>query len=77
MSALGQKRASLPLFLIYRLLEVRLAPACRLVSIPTNSTVVFLSTILASFLASQFVRRTHPCDSVLLTWEGFGVPWIP
>jgi hypothetical protein len=60
--------ASLPSARLYRrCLEVRLVSTDRLDSFPTKSTVVFRSTILASFLASQLVRRTHPWDCVLLT----------
>src|SRR5262245_8684450 len=49
----------------------------RLNSYSTNVTAVPLSTMAASFLASQFVSRIQPCDSVLLTCEGCGVPWMP
>ena len=42
-----------------------------------NSTLVPLPTIAASFNASQFVRRTQPCDEVWPTVPGSGVPWIP
>jgi hypothetical protein len=39
-----------------------------------NSTGVPLSTMLANSSASQFVRRTHPCEAVLPTLSGSGVP---
>ena len=26
---------------------------------------------------SQFVRRTQPCEALLPTFAGSGVPWIP
>ncbi len=34
-------------------------------------------TIPARSSASQFVRRMHPCDCVLPTRSGSGVPWMP
>ena len=42
-----------------------------------NTTFVPLLTMEASFVASQFVSRMQPCDTVLLTFEGSGVPWMP
>ena len=42
-----------------------------------NSTFVPLWTILPSACASQLVRRTQPCDSLLLMRSGAGVPWMP
>ena len=41
---------------------------------PTKSTGVPLETAPASCKASQFVRRTQPCDCVLPTFAGSGVP---
>src|SRR3977135_3031457 len=43
----------------------------------TNTTGVPFLTLLPNKLASQFVSRTQPWDSDLLTFEGLGVPWIP
>lgn len=40
----------------------------------TNTTGVPFLTLVPSNTASQFVNRTHPCDSALPTFEGFGVP---
>jgi hypothetical protein len=34
-------------------------------------------TRAATRSASQFVRRTQPCDSAFETFPGSGVPWIP
>jgi hypothetical protein len=42
-----------------------------------NATRVPFSTVPASSLASQLVRRMQPCDSLLLTFDGSGVPWMP
>ena len=39
-----------------------------------KATTAPLSTIAASFFASQLVKRMQPCDGVLLTFEGSGVP---
>src|ERR1700686_4757024 len=43
----------------------------------TNTTGVPFLTLLPSRTTSQFVSRTQPWDSVLLTFEGLGVPWMP
>ena len=43
----------------------------------TNLTGVPLDTRCATRSASQFVRRTQPCDSDLDTFPGNGVPWMP
>jgi hypothetical protein len=43
----------------------------------TNVTGVPLDTRAATRSASQFVRRTQPCDSDLDTFPGKGVPWMP
>src|ERR1700760_860575 len=43
----------------------------------TNATVVPFDTRAATRSASQFVRRTQPCDAALDTFPGEGVPWIP
>src|ERR1700730_8175879 len=43
----------------------------------TNTTGVPFFTLLPSKAASQFVNRTQPWDSALLTLEGLGVPWMP
>jgi hypothetical protein len=43
----------------------------------TKSTGVPLRTSCARVSASQFVRRMHPCDAVLLILSGSGVPCIP
>src|ERR1700730_1555410 len=42
-----------------------------------NTTAVALLTICASSVASQLVRRTQPCDSVLPIVSGCAVPRIP
>jgi hypothetical protein len=42
-----------------------------------NTTGVPFLTFVPSKTASQFVNRTHPWDSALLTLEGLGVPWRP
>ncbi len=39
-----------------------------------KATSVPFFSIFASLSTSQLVRRTQPCDSDLLTFEGFGVP---
>jgi len=41
---------------------------------PTKSTSIPLLTIFASASASQLVRRMQPCDTVLPTFRGSGVP---
>src|ERR1700676_5452408 len=43
----------------------------------TNTTGVPFLTLVPSKMTSQFVSRTHPWDSALLTFEGLGVPWMP
>src|ERR1700737_5279976 len=43
----------------------------------TNTTGVPFLILPANRPTSQFVNRTQPWDSVLLTLEGSGVPWIP
>lgn len=43
----------------------------------TNSTMTPGLTIPANSSASQFVKRTHPCDPDLSIIDGSGVPWIP
>src|SRR3984893_9361957 len=43
----------------------------------TNTTGVPFLTLLPSRPTSQFVSRTQPWDSVLRTFEGLVVPWIP
>src|ERR1700730_1842921 len=43
----------------------------------TNTTGVPFLILLPSKPASQFVSRTQPWDSDLLTFEGLGVPWMP
>src|SRR5258708_40070365 len=43
----------------------------------TNTTGVPFLIFLPNKLASQFVSRTQPWDSALLTFEGLGVPWMP
>ena len=43
----------------------------------TNATSVPLDTRSATRSASQFVRRTQPCDSDFDTFPGNGVPWMP
>src|ERR1700682_4012451 len=43
----------------------------------TNMTGVPFLILLPSKPASQFVSRTQPWDSDLLTFEGLGVPWMP
>ena len=47
-------------------------PVGRLRSMNATSVPFFRS--FASLSTSQLVRRTQPCDSDLLTFEGFGVP---
>jgi hypothetical protein len=42
-----------------------------------NTTDVPFLTLVPSNTASQFVNRTQPWDSALLTLEGLGVPWMP
>src|SRR5262249_58642509 len=42
----------------------------------TKSTGVPRRTIPASFIASQLVSRTQPCDWVLLVAAGVGGPWV-
>src|ERR1700709_1687391 len=42
-----------------------------------NTTGVPFLILRPSKPASQFVSRTQPWDSDLLTLEGLGVPWIP
>src|SRR3954453_10024256 len=44
------------------------------VSRSINATSVPFFTSFASRSTSQLVRRTQPCDSDLLTFDGFGVP---
>jgi hypothetical protein len=39
-----------------------------------KATSVPFFTSFASLSTSQLVRRTQPCESDLLTFEGFGVP---
>lgn len=34
-------------------------------------------TTLATAAALQLVRRMQPLDSLLPTWDGSGVPWMP
>ena len=46
-------------------------------SSPMKSTTVPFATIEDSCNTSQLVIRMHPWDSVLLTFDGSGVPWIP
>ena len=41
---------------------------------PRKSTEIPFGTSEASCKASQFVKRTHPCDWVLPTFPGSGVP---
>src|SRR6266576_158797 len=43
----------------------------------TNTTGVPFLTLLPNNTTSQFVSRTQPWDSVLLTLEGSEVPWMP
>lgn len=43
----------------------------------TNRTVTPGLTLSASIQASQLVRRTQPCEAVLPTRCGSGVPWMP
>src|SRR5207302_6212833 len=43
----------------------------------TNTTGVPFLTLRPNKPASQFVSRTQPWDSDLLTFEGLGVPWMP
>src|ERR1700692_567552 len=61
--------------------RVRYRPASQLFWLAcdwsTNTTGVPFLTLVPSKTASQFVSRTHPWDSVLLTLEGLGVPWRP
>src|SRR5829696_147816 len=40
----------------------------------TNATSAPFFSSFASLSTSQLVRRTQPCDSDLLTFEGLGVP---
>src|SRR5262249_48344083 len=42
-----------------------------------NATCTPLRTRRARSSASQLVRRTQPCDSVLPILVGSGVPWMP
>jgi hypothetical protein len=42
-----------------------------------NVTIVRFDTRSAMRSASQFVRRTQPCDSALEIPPGNGAPWIP
>ena len=42
-----------------------------------NTTCAPRLTRLARSRASQLVRRMQPCDSVLPTFSGSGVPWMP
>jgi hypothetical protein len=60
-----RKQASLPL---------ALSTSHRNTRYPRKSTTVPLSTIAASFFASQLVSRMQPCDMVFPTFDGSGVP---
>ena len=58
----------------HRLAPNRVSPSC---GPSTKATGVPFLMLPPSRLASQFVSRTQPWDSVLLTLEGSGVPWMP
>ena len=53
-------------------------PPLRLcISAHRNTTGVPLSNLCASVCASQFVRRTQPCEVAVPIVSGAFVPWIP
>jgi hypothetical protein len=46
-------------------------------SSPEKLTMVPFAVTEARLSASQLVSLIQPCDSVLLTLDGSGVPWMP